>query len=139
MLFRIAGSVAVFVTLASQIWAQAAPTVTVVGRINHTITGQPILVPDNPDVILSIAEFPPGAKLAEHKHIYPHLAYVMQGVLTVTNRETGESYVVRQGDFVAEMQNVWHSGMNKGSVPVKLLIIDTVPHGLPDNVERPAQ
>jgi len=51
--------------------------VTPVTRTNRTVTGQPIVVPDHPDVIVSIATFPPGARIAEHQHPHPHYVYVL--------------------------------------------------------------
>jgi quercetin dioxygenase-like cupin family protein len=118
--------------------AQAAdrngPIITPILRTHTTVTGQPIVVPANPDVVVSIAAFPPGAKIAEHKHPYPHLVYLLEGVLTVSNTETGKTFEVKKGDFVAEMQNTWHLGENRGAGPVRLLVIDEVPQGTTTNV-----
>ena len=104
--------------------------VTPVARTNTTIIGQPIIVPDHPDVIVSLATFPPGARIAEHQHPHPHFVYVLEGVLTVVNK----TFEVKAGDFIVEMQDTWHYGINKGAVPVKLLVIDQVPAGAPNNV-----
>jgi quercetin dioxygenase-like cupin family protein len=113
--------------------------VTPVTRTNTTVTGQPIVVPDHPDVIVSIATFPPGARIAEHRHPHPHYVYVLEGVLTVMNTETGKSFEVKAGDFVAEMQDTWHYGINKRAVPVKLLVIDQVPAGTKTNTTPKTQ
>ena len=118
--------------------AQAADApkvqITPVTRTNVTVTGQPIIVPDKPDVIVSIATFPPGARLAEHQHPHPHYIYVLEGVLTVVNTATNKSFEAKAGDFVVEMQDTWHYGINNGTVPVKLLAIDQVPVGTPNNL-----
>jgi quercetin dioxygenase-like cupin family protein len=106
-----------------------------VTRTNTTITGQPIVVPEKPDVIVSLATFPPGARLPEHQHPHPHYVYVLEGVLTVVNTETNKTFTVKAGDFVVEMQDTWHYGINKGAVPVKLLVIDQVPAGAPNNMK----
>jgi quercetin dioxygenase-like cupin family protein len=108
--------------------------VTAVARTHTTIAGQPIVVPERPDVIVSIATFPPGARLPEHKHLHPHYVYVLQGVLTVVNTETHKTFDVKAGDFVVEMQDIWHYGINNGAVPVKLLVIDQVPAGAKNNL-----
>lgn len=115
--------------------AADAPTVhvTALARTNRTVTGQPIVVPDHPDVIVSLATFPPGTRIAEHRHPYPHFVYVLEGVLTVVNTDADKSFEVKAGEFVAEMQDTWHYGINKGAVPVKLLVIDQVPAGTPNN------
>jgi quercetin dioxygenase-like cupin family protein len=110
------------------------PVVEHVARTHLTVTGQPIVVPPNPDIVVSVTTFAPGARVPEHKHLYPHLVYVMDGVLTVTNTETGQVFEAKKGEFVAEMQNTWHYGVNNGSVPVKLLVIDEVPQGTPGNM-----
>ena len=112
--------------------------VTPVARTNTTVTGQPIVVPDHPDVVVSIATFPPGARVAEHQHLFPHLVYVLEGVLTVVNTDANKTFEVKAGDFVAEMQNTWHYGVNNGTVPVKLLVIDQVPAGTPNNIKPKA-
>src|SRR5437016_2420268 len=107
--------------LALSVVAQAAdaPKVMIdkLGTLDTTVTGQKIVVPPDPQFIASIGTFPPGARLPEHKHPYPHIVYVMEGVLTVTNTETGKSFDVKGGDFVAEMIDTWHYGMNNGTVP----------------------
>jgi len=116
--------------------AADAPAVQVapVTRTNTTITGQPIVVPDKPDVIVSIATFPPGARLPEHRHPHPHYVYVLEGVLTVVNTDANKTCQVKAGDFVVEMQDTWHYGINNGTVPVKLLVIDQVPGGAANNL-----
>jgi quercetin dioxygenase-like cupin family protein len=108
--------------------------VTPVTRTNTTVTGQPIAVPDHPDVIVSIATFPPGARIAEHQHPHPHYVYVLEGVLTVVNTDANKTFEVKAGQFIAEMQDTWHYGINNGTVPVKLLVIDQVPAGAANNL-----
>ncbi|MBV9903986.1 MAG: cupin, partial [Alphaproteobacteria bacterium] len=69
-----------------------AVTVTPVTRTNTTVTGQPIVVPPDPDVIVTIGTFPPAARIPEHQHPNPHYVYVLEGVLTVMNTETNKSF-----------------------------------------------
>ena len=116
--------------------AADAPAVKVVplARVNTTVAGQPIVVPEKPDVIVSIATFPPGARLPEHQHRFPHYVYVMEGALTVVNTDANKTFDVKAGDFVVEMQDTWHYGINNGTVPVKLLVIDQVPAGTKSNM-----
>ena len=115
--------------------AQAAdsPTTALVATTNATITGQPIAVPANPDVRVNTVTFAPGARLPVHKHLYPHYVYVLEGTLSVTNVETGESFDVKAGTFFAEMIDTWHFGENKTAAPLKLLVIDQVPPGIKSN------
>jgi len=132
---EIAAALAGLVLALTIVHAADAPKVQVtpVTRTNRTVTGQPIIVPDHPDVMVSIATFPPGARIAEHQHPHPHYVYVLEGVLTVVNTDANTKFEVKAGEFVAEMQDTWHYGINKGAVPVKLLVIDQVPHGAASN------
>jgi quercetin dioxygenase-like cupin family protein len=118
--------------------AQAAdlppPVVTPVTRTNTTITGQRVVVPAKPDIIVATAVFAPGAGLPVHKHPYPHFVYVQEGTLTLINSETHKKYLIEAGSFVVEPINTWHYGINNGSVPLKVLVIDQVPHGVAKNM-----
>src|SRR5437773_1947973 len=71
--------------------------VTPVTRTNTTVTGQPIVVPDRPDVNVSIATFPPGARLAEHQPPHPHFVSVLQRVLTVVDTDAHQPYEAKAG------------------------------------------
>ena len=113
--------------------AFAAPVVTPLASTDKTVIGQPITAPEHPTVIATIVTFQPGDKTVKHKHPWPHYGYVLEGVLTVTNSETGQSFEVKAGEFLVEMQNTAHVGENRGTVPVKLLIVDSVPAGLASN------
>lgn len=104
-------------------------------RTNTTITGQRIVVPDKPDVIVATAVFAPGARLPQHQHPYPHYVYVLEGVLTVVvTTKPQKTFAVKAGEFVAEPMHTWHYGINNGAVPVKLLVIDQVPAGTTSNM-----
>ena len=124
------------ILIATSTHAADAPKISVqpIARTSTTITGEKIVVPPNPDVVTSIATFPPGAELPVHKHPYPHYVYVLDGVLTVFNTDTGKSFTVKKGDFIVETNANWHYGKNEGTVPVKLLVIDQLPAGTKSNM-----
>ena len=131
ILFSLAFAAAVVTT------AQAdAPKVKVtpLAALDKTIIGQDIEVPKDAHAVAVIAQFPPGAKLPEHKHPYPHYVYVLEGTLTVINTETGKTFTVKQGDMLAEMIDTWHYGINKTPQPVRLLVIDMLPNGVTSNM-----
>ena len=111
----------------------AAPVVTPLANTDKTVIGQPIVAPEHPTVIATVITFQPGDKTVQHKHPWPHYGYVLEGVLTITNSETGQSFAVKAGEFLVEMQNTAHVGENRGTVPVKILIVDTVPAGTTSN------
>jgi quercetin dioxygenase-like cupin family protein len=123
--------------LTSAAQAADAPKISVqsITRTGTTITGEKIEVPSNPEVVTSIATFPPGAELPIHKHPYPHYVYVLEGNLTVFNVDSGKSFVAKQGQFIVETNANWHYGKNEGAVPVKLLVIDQLPAGTKSNME----
>lgn len=127
---------AAFAAAAGIAHAADVPSVQIapVARTNTTITGQPIIVPDRPDVIVSVGTFPPGTRLPEHQHRFPHYVYVLEGVLTVVNTDANTTSEFKAGEFFVEMQNTRHYGINKGAVPVKLLAIDQVPAGTVNNL-----
>jgi quercetin dioxygenase-like cupin family protein len=122
--------------LSAPLSAQAAGEVKVVPMLNAkvTSTGQPIVLPrGHVRVITSTYEIAPGAKLPEHKHIYPRYGYLMSGQLRVTNVETGTSTIFNPGDFIIESLGQWHTAESIGTDPIRLLVIDQVPKGQ-DNV-----
>jgi quercetin dioxygenase-like cupin family protein len=113
--------------------AFAAPSVVPLAHTDKTVIGQTLVAPDHPTVISTLITFQPGDKTAVHKHPWPHYGYMLEGVLTVTNTETGKSFDVKPGEFLVEMQNTAHYGDNRGAVPAKMLIVDTVPAGMTSN------
>jgi quercetin dioxygenase-like cupin family protein len=122
--------------ITTQTFAADASKVTVAPVIttDTTATGQPIVMPEHPELVVTIVTFPPGSRLSVHKHLYPHYGYMLQGELTVVNQETGKSTVLKQGDFLVEVNNTWHYGQNNGKDPVRLLVIDHLPRGVTSNV-----
>ncbi|HEV2562537.1 MAG TPA: cupin domain-containing protein [Rhizomicrobium sp.] len=109
------------------------PIITPVLSTAQTMTGQAIEVPANPQVIVTTVEIPPGAKLPVHKHPFARYGYVMEGTLTGTQTDTGKTFTYTPGTFIVEMRGQWHSAVNDGAVPVKLLVIDQVPIGTKSN------
>ena len=116
--------------------AADAPKVTIENVIetDRTAIGQPIVMPKDPTLVATIATFPPGSRLPVHKHPYPHYGYMLEGELTVVNVETGKSFVIKKGEFLVEMNDTWHYGVNNAKTDVKLLIIDHLPKGVTSNV-----
>jgi quercetin dioxygenase-like cupin family protein len=113
--------------------AADAPVTAMIAKTTTTITGQPIVVPANPEVRVNTVTFAPGARLPVHKHLYPHYVYVLEGTLSVTNVDTGKSFDLKAGSFFAEMIDTWHYGENKQTTELKLLVIDQVPVGTATN------
>ncbi|EGP06629.1 cupin domain-containing protein [Afipia clevelandensis] len=101
----------------------------------RTSSGQPIVLPQkDAQVIVSTYEIPPGVVLPKHKHPFPRYGYVQAGTIEVTNLDIGKTEIFRTGDFIVEAVDQWHFGANKGSQPVKLLVIDMVEKGAVNTV-----
>ena len=116
--------------------AADAPKITIekIIETDKTVIGQPIVMPKDPTLVVTVATFPPGSRLPVHKHPYPHYGYMLEGELTVVNVETGKSSTIKKDDFLVEMNDTWHYGVNNGKTDVKLLIIDHLPKGVTSNV-----
>ena len=103
--------------------------VTTLLTTDKTVLGQPLVLPKkNPVLIVSIFEIAPGARLARHKHPFSRYAYVLEGGITV-ELDGGQRHSYRAGEVIVEAVDTWHFGMNEGSVPVRLLVIDQVEAG----------
>lgn len=128
---RLALAVSVLALMSSASWAADTSKIAVKPVLSTTTTasGQPVAVPANPQVIVSTYDIPVGASLPFHKHPFQRYAYVMAGDLSVTNRDTNETYRYKTGDFIVEVLDQWHMGRNEGKTPVKLLVIDQVEPG----------
>ncbi|MBR1124782.1 cupin domain-containing protein [Bradyrhizobium lablabi] len=124
---------------ADAVKADATSAVKVSPLLTTTVTtsGQPIVLPQgNVQLITSIYEVPPGAKLPEHEHNSQRYGYVLSGRLRITNTETGKSDEFKPGDFIVESRGQWHKAENIGAEPVKLLVIDQVKPGEKTTVLR---
>ena len=102
-----------------------------------TTSGQPIVLPKgNIQLITSIYEVQPGARMPEHEHNSQRYGYVLSGRLRITNTETGKSDEFKPGDFIVESRGQWHKAESVGVEPVKLLVIDQVKPGEKTTVLR---
>ena len=116
--------------LATVSFAADPVTVTSILTTQQTAAGQPIRLPQH-DVQLIVTRLviPPGATLPVHEHPSQRYAYVLSGHLTVTLTDTGQVLDYKTGDFIVEVQNMWHYGTAVGPEPVVLLVIDQVEAG----------
>lgn len=53
---------------------------------------------------------PPHSSLAWHTHVVPNTAYVIEGALTVEDRESGRTQVVQAGEAFGESVGSVHRG-----------------------------
>ena len=91
-----------------------------------TTSGDPIRYPKSDEGKITVMEvvLAPGAETGWHKHPVPVYAYVLSGRLTVM-MEDGKSFQFKEGDAIIEVVDVHHNGINKGDVPVRLIVFYT--------------
>jgi len=95
----------------------------VILQTETTSAGDPIeyLKTDKPKITVMTVDIAPGAKTGWHSHPMPVYAYVMAGQLTV-EIEGGKTAEFKEGEAIIEVVNKRHNGINKGQVPVKLVV-----------------
>jgi len=76
---------------------------------------------DHPRVTVMTVDIAPGAKTGWHSHPMPVYAYVMSGRLTV-QLEGGKTTEFKKGEAIIEVVNLRHNGINRGKIPVKLVV-----------------
>ena len=109
-------------------------TVTTLVTTDKTVLGQKLVLPKHdPQLIVSIYEIAPGARLPRHKHPFSRYAYVLAGELTV-EFDGGLQRRYPAGEVIVEAVDSWHFGANLGAVPVRLLVIDQVEAGQPPTI-----
>ena len=95
----------------------------VILQTETTSAGDPIeyLKTDKPKITVMTVDIAPGAKTGWHSHPMPVYAYVLAGQLTV-EIEGGKTAEFKEGEAIIEVVNKRHNGINKGLVPVKLVV-----------------
>jgi quercetin dioxygenase-like cupin family protein len=89
----------------------------------QTVIGQPLAYPTGASKVTgAIVTLPPGGQTGWHTHEVPLFGYVLEGTLTVDYGSKGIK-VYNAGDSWMEAMNWPHNGINKGSVPVKLIAV----------------
>ncbi len=88
-----------------------------------TVIGETIAYPSGtPKVTAAIVVVAPGKETGWHTHAVPLFATILDGTLTVDYGSKGMK-VYKTGDSLLEAMNWPHNGMNKGTVPVRLLAV----------------
>ena len=83
------------------------------------------------EVVSVIGELEPGGRTARHQHPVPVFVYVLEGTLTV-HADGGQPREYRPGQ--AFMEDVDHQALNKGTTPVKILVVFMGEEGKPTTV-----
>ncbi len=64
---------------------------------------------ENPQITMLRITIPVGEKLAMHKHPVLNIGYLTKGELTV-HSESGDVLVLKPGDPIVELVDIWHYG-----------------------------
>ena len=98
--------------------------------------GEPIdyLDKDHPRVTVMNVEIAPGKETGWHSHPMEVYAYVLSGRLTV-EMEGGKTTEFKKGDAIIEVVNLKHNGINKGKIPVKLVVFYLGGEGMPNVIK----
>ena len=123
--------------LATPLAAQVKFSSTPILQSGVTNAGGPITYPatDSAEVTALRVDIGPGGETGRHMHLSPAFVYVLEGAIEV-EIEGGGSHSYKAGDSFVEAINLWHNGKNRGSIPVKLLVVFTGVRGKP-NLVRP--
>lgn len=102
-----------------------------------TVLDQRITYPKNKpaQISSSIVELEPGQETGWHKHRTPMYVYVLEGTVTV-EYDAGVTKEYPAGTAIIEAVDVWHNGTNKGTDPVRMLVVNLGAKGVKNTVER---
>ena len=76
---------------------------------------------DNPQITMLRITIPAGEKLAMHKHPILNIGYLTKGELTVRS-DKGEKLVLKPGDPIVELVDVWHYGESTGTEDAEIVV-----------------
>lgn len=108
---------------AGLVWAQVGMRATTVLQTTATAIGQPLQFPQSRSQFTGvIIELAPGGEVGRHMHPVPNFVYVLEGAITI-EAEGHPARTYTAGDVFVESVNTWHNGLNRGSVPVKILVV----------------
>lgn len=116
--------------------AQVGFRATPVFQGTRTVIGQEIQFPLFRNQITALLiEIAPGGETGRHQHPAPTFVYVLEGTVTI-DIEGHPQAVHTAGQGFLEANNVWHNGRNRGTTPLKLLVVFSGEEGKP-NLVRP--
>lgn len=86
---------------------------------------------EHPVVTVMTVEIAPGSETGWHSHSINVYAYVLSGQMKV-EIEGGKTAEFKEGEVIIEVVNLRHNGVNKGKIPVKLLVFYLGEKGVPN-------
>ncbi|EGR2796736.1 cupin domain-containing protein [Vibrio navarrensis] len=89
---------------------------------------------DNPEVTIKEIVIEPGEQLPLHHHPVINAGLLLEGQLTVVNKDTHKTLQLNQGDTIVELINKTHYGKNNGDIPAKIVVFYLAEKGQPVTV-----
>jgi quercetin dioxygenase-like cupin family protein len=111
---------------------------TPVSKGSATIAGEPELYlnSSNAEITSAIFTIPPETKTQWMTHPAPGYIYVLQGTLTVQFAD-GSLQAFSAGQAFLQARTKWHRGWNRGSQPVRFLVVFFGARGVPNVMHPP--
>lgn len=131
------GSTDADVSAASSAATSTGGANTLLDAESQTVLDQELSYPKKQpaQVSSSIIELQPGQETGWHKHRTPMFVYVLEGTITV-EYDAGVTNEYPAGTAMMEAVGVWHNGTNKGTEPVKMLVVNIGAKGVKNTVQR---
>ena len=96
--------------------------------LRETVTGMPR--GERQDIQVLTATINPGQATVFHTHAFPVTVYVLEGTFTL-EMEGRPTAVVRAGQALVEPPNVRMTGYNRGTDPLRVVIVYVADPGTP--------
>jgi quercetin dioxygenase-like cupin family protein len=88
-----------------------------------------------PEVNVVKIVVPVGEKLPVHLHSVLNVGYLVKGELTVHTAD-GDTLVLKAGESIVEVVNVWHYGESTGTEPAEIVVVYVGEKGTPITVYK---
>jgi quercetin dioxygenase-like cupin family protein len=136
---RVSMVLGLFLIVMAAAYGQNVPKTEVVKLVESSKSWNGAALPGyptgTPQVTILKITIPPHTALKTHKHPVINAGVVLKGELTVST-ETGESMLIKAGEPIVELVNIWHYGKNDGNEPVELIVFYAGTEGTPITVPK---
>lgn len=121
------------VLAASPASAQSKFKATTLLQSDTTMEGERLsyLRTDSPEATAVLMEIAAGGETGFHMHTAPTFVYVLQGTVEVEEQSSGMRHTHAAGEAFLHQLNVLHNGRNKGSTPLRILVVSFGERGRP--------
>jgi quercetin dioxygenase-like cupin family protein len=102
-------------------------------KSDTTMDGARVSYPrtDSAEVTAMLMEVAPGGETGLHMHTAPTFVYVLEGTVEVEERSSGMKHSHGAGEAFLHALNVMHNGRNRGTTPVRIVVVSFGERGRP--------